>query len=121
MGQVASFPPFVLWRLGGADVGGRLLPVVFVRNRRGTKSGNAHELRSSAHEMRQRWRPNRVFSTVILRCELLRASKDERPGCRTGAVILRGSPKMARTSQAGIFFGGSGWKASRWARWVESL
>src|SRR6267154_5886748 len=37
---------------------GRLLPVVFACNRGGTKSGNAHELRSSAHEMRQPWRPN---------------------------------------------------------------
>src|SRR5260221_11367059 len=36
---------------------GRLFPVGFVRNRKGTKLGNAHELRPSTHEMRQRSRP----------------------------------------------------------------
>src|SRR6478672_10286920 len=62
----------------------------FACNNRSTGSGNSHEPRTTAHELRQSFRPNgsqtRHPEVRALRCTCAagRASKGERPGYRHG-------------------------------------
>src|SRR6478736_10187361 len=67
MGQgswVSSIRPLSasLWRM---DVGGRLVGAVLKRDRAGTRTGNAHEVRIVAHEMRQ---PCLPIGDLVARC-----------------------------------------------------
>src|ERR1700712_1621477 len=57
------------------DVGGTLSPGVFRRKATATRSGNSHEMRIVAHEMRQAWRLIGDSRHPEARAE--RASKDE--------------------------------------------
>src|SRR5260221_8864086 len=60
MGQVSCVSSIRPLRpLRGTDVGGTLTLRVFRRKAVATRSGNSHEMRQVAQEMRQVWRPNR--------------------------------------------------------------
>src|SRR3954463_12663064 len=87
MGQgswVSSIRPLgaSLWRV---DVGGRLVGEVLKRNRAGTRTEKAHEMRITAHEMRQRCLP---IGDLMAQCgQAWRRARQSR--ALTSAILAR--------------------------------